>query len=256
VHTSLIALASFAAVQTGAPQPQAGFKLVPVPARIQVTGYGEVKYMPDIATITYIVRGEGATSDDAVRAMTGSAARIDSALAAIDRAAEPRTSEVKVEQVRSDDCKEQQYGRPQLSTGACAISGYVATQTVTLRTTAVEDAGTMVGLVGRAGGLNPRIENFTIRDSRPQQQQAIAAALADAASKAAAMAAASRVGLGPILQIDSERRNDAQQIVVSGSRINSLPVAAPPPPPPVPVKLTPELLSTDSYVTVMYEIEQ
>lgn len=255
MHAILAALALSGAIQAGSGAPQAGFKLVPVPARIRVAGYGEVKYMPDIATITYTVRGEGTTSDDAVRAMTASAARIDAALNAIDPAAEPRTSEVKIAPVRSDDCKEQGYGRPQLSTGACAIAGYVATQSVTLRTPAVEDSGTMVGLVGRAGGLNPRIENFTVRDSDPQQKQAIAAALADAASKAGAMAAASHVRLGPILNIDSGRRNDAEEVVATGSRIN-LAVAPPPPPPPVPVKLTPELLTTNAYVTVTYAIAQ
>lgn len=254
MHTSLIAFVALTAIQAGSAAPQAGIQILPVPARMEVTGYGEVKYMPDVATITYTVRGEGATNDDAVRAMTASGARIDAALLAIDSAAEPRTSEVKIEQVRSNDCKEQPYGRPQLSTGACAIAGYVATQSVTLRTPAVKDAGTMVGLVGRAGGLGPRIENFTVRDSRPQQQQAMAAALADAASKAAAMAAASHVRLGPILNIDSGPRNDAQQVVVTGSRIP--PVAAPPPPPPVPVKLTPEPITTTSYVTVTYAIVQ
>lgn len=254
MHTSLIAFASVAALQAA---PQAGYQLLPVPARLQVSGHGEVKYMPDIATIAYTARGEGPTSDDAVRAMTAAEARIDAALHAIDSAAEPHTSEVKIDEVRSNDCKDQGYGRPQLSTGACAISGYVATQSIRLRTSAVKDAGTMVGLVGRAGGLGPRIEGFTIRDSRPQQQQAIAAALADAASKAAAMAAASHVQLGPVLNIDSGPRNDAQQIVVSGSRINPLAsVNAPPPPPPVPVPVTPELLTTDSYVTVTYEIRQ
>ena len=253
MHTALIAIASIGAIQST--PPQAGFQLLPIPARIDVTGYGEVKYMPDIATITYTIRGEGPTSDDAVRAMTASAARIDAAVHSIDAAAEPKTSEVRIAAVRSTDCKEQDYGPPQLSTGACAIAGYVATQTVTLRTAAVKDAGTLVGLVGRAGGMNPRIENFTVRDSRPQQQQAITAALADAASKAAAIAAASHVRLGPILNVTSGPRNDAQQIVVSGSRIPTL-SAPPPPPPPVPVKVTPELLTTNSFVTVVYAIAQ
>jgi uncharacterized protein YggE len=253
----LIAFASFAAIQASPAAPQAGFRLEPVPPRIEVSGYGEVKYMPDVATITYTVRGEGPTSDDAVREMTASGARIDAALHAVDAAAEPHTSEVKVAVVRSNDCKEQEYGPPQLSTGACAISGYVATQSVTLRTLAVNKSGTMVGLVGRAGGLSPRIDSFNIRDSRPQQQQAIAAALADAASKAAAIAAATHVQLGPILNVSSGPRSDAPQIVVSGSRIPvaNLP-AAPPPPPPVPVNVVPEPLMTNSYVTVTYAINQ
>ncbi|HZU51010.1 MAG TPA: SIMPL domain-containing protein, partial [Sphingomicrobium sp.] len=183
----LIAFGCVAVSQAASAAPQAGFQLLPVPARIDVSGYGEVKYMPDIATIGYTIRGEGPTSDDAVRAMTSSAARILAAIHVIDATASPKTNDVRVAEVRSPDCKEQSFGPPQLSTGACAISGYVATQTVTLRTGAVKDSGTIVGLIGRAGGLSPRIEGFTVRDSRPQQQQAIAAALADAASKAGAI---------------------------------------------------------------------
>jgi uncharacterized protein len=155
VHMALIALGSAVAIQTASAAPQAGFQLLPVPARIDVTGYGEVKYMPDVATITYTMRGEGPTSDEALRAMTAAAARIDAAVQGIDAAAEPKTSEVKIAAVRSTDCKEKEYGPPQLSTGPCAIAGYVATQSVTLRIPAVKDAGTLVGSVGRAGALNP-----------------------------------------------------------------------------------------------------
>lgn len=228
---------------------------VPARPRIVVTGYGEVKYMPDVATINYTIRGEGPTSDDAVRAMTASGARIEAALYPVDPKAEPRTSEVRVAPVRSTDCRDAEYGPPQLSSGVCAILGYVATQSITLRTLAVKDAGTMVGLIGRAGGLNPNLNSFGIRDSRPEQQQAMAAALADAASKAAVIAAASHTRLGPILNVSSGPRNDAQQIVVSGiPRVNA--PAPPPPPPPVPVKITPEQLTTNSYITVTYAIEQ
>lgn len=254
MRKTLIAFAYLATSQAGSAAPQAGVQLLPVPPRIEVSGYGEVKYMPDVATVGYTIRGEGLTSDDAVRSMTASAARIQAAIRAVDPAAEPKTSEVRIAEVRSTDCKEHSYGPPQLSTGACAISGYVATQSVVLRTPAVKESGTLVGLVGRAGGLNPRIESFSVRDSRPQQQQAIVAALADAASKAAAIAAASHVQLGPILNVTSSPRTDAQQIVVSGSRIAAPP--PPPPPPPVPVNITPELLTTNSIVTVVYSINQ
>jgi uncharacterized protein len=255
VHTSLIAIAAVAAIQPAPAAPQAGFQLLPVPARMEVTGYGEVKTMPDVATINYIARGEGPGSDDAVRAMTASETRIDAAIHAIDRNAEPQTSEVKVAAVRSTDCKEQEYGPQQLSTGACAIAGYVATQSATLHTLAVKDAGTIVGLVGRAGGQNPRVAGFDMRDNRLAQQQAIDAALADARTKALGIASASHVKLGPILNVTSGARNDKQQIVVSGSRItqaNSLPAV----PPPIAVSLTPEPITTNSYVTVTYSIIQ
>ena len=254
MRKGLIAFVYLATSQAGSAAPQAGFQLLPVPARIEVSGYGEVKYMPDIATIGYTIRGEGPTSDDAVRAMTTAAARVQAAIRVVDVAAEPKTNEVRIAEVRSTDCKEQTYGPPQLSAGACAISGYVATQSVTLRTQAVKDSGTLVGLVGRAGGLNPRLESFTVRDSHPQQQQAIAAALADAASKAAVIAAASHLQLGPILNVTSGPRNDAQQIVLGGMRVAA--PAPPPPPPPVPVNVVPELLTTNSFMTVVYSINQ
>lgn len=254
MHTMMIAFASMAAVQASPEPPQAGFKLVPVPPRLEITGYGEVKYMPDVATISYTIRGEGPTSDDAVRAMTQSGARIEAALTAVDRAAEPHTTEVRIAVVKSNDCKEQPYGNPQMSVGECAIQGYVATQSVMLKTSAVKDAGTMVGLVGRTGGLSPRIDGFTVRDSRPQQQQAMVAAVADAQAKAVAMAAASHVRLGPIMNISSGPRTDAQQIVLRGTLVEAPP--PPPPPPPVPVKMVPEALTTTSYISVTYEIDQ
>lgn len=249
----VIASAYLAAGQVAFAAPQAGFQLLPVPSRIEVSGSGEVKYMPDVATIGYTIRGEGPTSDDAVRAMTTAAARIQAATRIVDAAAEPKTSEVRVAEVRSTDCRDQSYGSPQLSTGVCAILGYVATQTVVLRTAAVRQSGTLVGLVGRSGGLNAHIEGFTVRDSRPQQQQAIVAALADAAAKASAIATASHVQLGPILNMTSGPRNDAQEIVVTAARAAP---PAPPPPPPVSVNVVPDLLTTNSFVTVVYSIIQ
>jgi len=239
--------------QAGAATAQPVIEAVPAQPRIVVTGFGEVKAQPDVATITYTIRGEGPASDDAVRAMTASGARIQAALRAIDNAAEPHTSQVKIAAVKSNECKEQQYGAPQLSTGACAIAGYVATQSITLRTKAVKGAGTMVGLVGRAGGLDPRISGFTLNDSRAVQQQAIAAAVADAATKAAQIASAGHVQLGSILSVTSDPRNDFQPVVVMGSRSFAA-APPPPPPPPVSVDLTPEPLTTTSYVTVTYAI--
>jgi uncharacterized protein YggE len=254
------AVIAAAAVLTAGATPsfaQSVIEAVPARPRIVVTGFGEVKTTPDVATISYTIRGEGPSSDDAVRAMTMTGSKIKTALRAIDAAADPTTSEVRVAAVKNDNCRDQGYGNPQLSIGVCAIVGYVATQSVTLRTLSVKDAGTMVGLAGRAGALTPRINGFNLRDSHVAQQQAIMAALADAATKAAAIAAASHVQLGPILSITSGPRNDAQQIIVSGTRVlsNELPMVAPPPPP-VPVEVKPEPLTTTSYVAVTYAIGQ
>jgi uncharacterized protein YggE len=236
--------------------PASAQPLIQIPERPQliVGGYGEVKTMPDLATITYTARGEGPTSDDAVRSMAAAETRISNAVHTIDGAAQPQTSEIKVAAVRSDDCKEREYGPVELSTGACAISGYVATQSATVRTGAVNDAGTMVGLISRVGAMDPTISSFDLRDPRPAQQQATAAALADAASKAAMIASAGHVQLGRILDIATAAQNQLQAIVVTGSRIAAN--VPPAPPPPVTVKLTPEPITTSANVTVTYAIGQ
>jgi uncharacterized protein len=251
----LLAVALLAGAKVGSASAQPVIQAVPERPRIIVDGYGEVKTTPDLAIVTYTVRGEGSSSDDAVRAMTAQDARIEGALRKVDAAAEPQTGDVKVTPVRSDDCKETQYNSPQLSKGPCAILGYIATQSITVRTSAVNDAGTMVGLVGRAGAFDARINDFALRDSHLALQQATNTALSDAATKAAAIALASHVTLGTILSINTTPQQVGEQLIVTGSRrpvtVSSPMVLAPPP---VPVKVNPEPITTSANVTVTYAI--
>jgi hypothetical protein len=189
--------------------------------------------------------------------MTAQGARIEGALHNVDTAAEPLTGDVKVTPVRSDDCKESGDYSPQLSTGPCAILGYVATQSVIVRTGAVKDAGTMVGLVGRGGAFEARIGSFELSNSHSAQQQAINTALFDATAKATAIAAASHLTLGKILSINTTPREEGEEIEVTGERRS---INAPPPavdaPPPIPVNVKPEPISTSTTVTVTYAIDQ
>jgi uncharacterized protein YggE len=244
----MLAAALLAATQANAASSQA----VDQP-KIIVDGYGEVKTTPDIATIHYALRGEGVNSDDAVRAMVASGARIETALRTVDPVAEPRTSEIKVSPAKGSACKDGEYDREddQLSKGPCAIIGYVAIQNVTVRTAAVRDSGTMVGLAARDGAYNVRIENFDLSDVRPAKRQAIAAALADAQVKAAAIAAGSHVTLGPIINISTAGREAGQDIVITGSRIPQPNVVAMLP---VAVNLNAEQITTGATVTVTYAI--
>jgi uncharacterized protein YggE len=221
---------------------------------IIVGGYGEVKTMPDIATVSYTLRGEGQTSDDAVRAMVAMGNRIETSLRSVDAAAEPHSDKVKVTPIKPGDCKESSdsdEGSPQLSTGSCAIVGYVATQDVIVRTADVKDAGTMVGLAGRGGAYDAEIGGFDLRDPKSSQGQAIADAVANARSKAEAIAAGAHLNLGPIINV-STTAQEAQAVVVTGIRRNApAPVMAPPP---VAVNLTPEPITTSANVTVTYAI--
>jgi len=220
--------------------------------RIVVDGYGEVKTVPDVATIGFTIRGEGATSDDAVRAMVAAGQRIEDSLRAIDPTVDPKTSEVRVNPAKGNSCGGEN-GDPDdlLSKGACSVAGYIANQRVTVRTGAVKDSGTMVGLAARGGAYEVRINSYDIADPRPAKAQAIAMALADARAKAAALAAGSRVTLGPIMTISTVGDRDVQDIVITGSRIPARNVgfAAP-----VRVNLNAERITTGATVTVTYAI--
>jgi uncharacterized protein YggE len=229
--------------QTAAEQP-----------RIIVDGYGEVKSVPDVATITYTLRGEGATSDDAVRAMVASGQRIESSLRNIDSGVEPKTSEVRVSPAKGNACKSDDYDPDeQLSKGACTVVGYIANQRVTVRTAAVKDSGTMVGLAARGGAYDVRIGGFDLSDPRPAKAQAISIALADAQAKAAALAAGSRVTLGPVVTISTVGDREGQDIVITGSRI---PRANAGFATPVTVNMNAERITTGATVTVTYAIQR
>ena len=222
--------------------------------RIVVDGYGEVKSVPDVATISYTLRGEGATSDDAVRAMVASGQRIETSLRAIDAGVEPKTSEVRVSPAKGYSCGGER-GDPDdlLSKGACSVTGYIANQRVTVRTSAVKDSGTMVGLAARDGAYEVRINGFDLSDPRPAKAQALSAALADAQSKAAALAAGTRVTLGPVVTISTVGDRNVNDIVITGSRIPARNVGFATP---VTVNMNAERITTTATVTVTYAIGQ
>lgn len=224
------------------------------PPRIVVEGNGTVKTPPNIATITYSVRGEGKTNDEALKALVATAAKVENGLRAMDSTIAPKVGDLTISAVRGEDCKMEGYNAtPKLSTGACAIAGYLATQNFTAKTGRVKDAGTMVGIAGRNGATNPGISRFDITDRVSAKNQAIAAALADARVKAQAVAQGSGVALGPMVSasLDSARDRDFELdgTVTVETLLNELPQA-------IPVKVAPEDIHTTARVTVTYGVQQ
>ena len=221
----------------------------PLP-RITVSGSGRAMTPPDIATIEYGVRGEGASSDAAVAAMVARRKGIDAGLAALVPVA-PTASQVAVVEVRGSACQ-RSYGSARLSTGDCAIVGYIATLTMRLRTSAVKQAGTIVGLLGRLEASEPRLTGFALADPQAVQRKAIAAALVDARRRAEAIAAGTGVALGRLVAASTGGYAAAEDIVVTAQRV-AAPLALRSPPP-IAVDLTPQPVETQAQVSVVYEI--
>lgn len=233
---------------------------VELPSRIVVAGLGEVKSAPNIARFSYEIRGEGKTSDDALRALVATAARVHGALLSIDPKVEPKSDSLSVVGVRGAGCNTEDFDEtPRLSTGACAIVGYVASQNYTATTERFADAGTMVGLAGRNGATEPRIRAFDIADRRSAKSQAIAAALANARSKAEAVALGSGVALGPMISATLDGAQDGLIVVqdeefqLTGSRVRREGIISGTP---VTVTLAPSAIETNARVTVTYSIQR
>ncbi|MBB4153171.1 hypothetical protein GGQ80_001059 [Sphingomonas jinjuensis] len=223
---------------------------------ISVTGVGSVKTPPDVATIGYDLVGEGRTSDEASQQLaTKNRALVDQLVALLGRDAQATSGQVSMTQTRSRECQGNgnYYGQSQLSEGACAVTGYIVSLNGQVRTRAVEKAGTAVGLAGRLGARNARIDGFALVDRPAAQQRATAAALADAKQRAQAAADGAGVRLGSILSIGDQSGDDGRvfiPITVSASA----PPPPPPPPPPVAIDIKPQPIETQARVYVRYAI--
>lgn len=177
------------------------------PETIQVVANGAVETLPEIATITYRVRGEGAKPDDASRALVARKTAIEKALAsAVEVKLEIHTADLEMNEVRGKDCHAED-DAPRLSTGPCAILGYIAEMEVTVTASPVDKAGTLTGIAAREGAIGARLASFGILDQRAAHKRAMVAAVANGTAEAEAIAAASGVKLGRLLSAsDGEAR--------------------------------------------------
>nr|WP_281177328.1 SIMPL domain-containing protein [Sphingomonas parapaucimobilis] len=218
-----------------------------------VTAAATIPSSPDRAVISFSIHGEGPTSDEAVRAMVTKREVIEKGLAGISAQPDIRAAQVGITEVRSPDCNRTGYGNPRLSTGACAIIGYTADVQVEVRTAAVNEAGTMVSLAGRLGATNPRVDRFFLAEDKEVRRRGVAQALAEAKLQAEAIALASGIKLGGVLNVSNLSFNGPgpyDNVVVTTQR-----VSAPPPPPPVAIGLKPRSIETQVRVQVTYAIQ-
>lgn len=225
------------------------------PARlIQVTGSATVETAPDIAVLSITLRGEGRTADDATRQLATRQKAVTGGLAALLGAdGEPKTGDVTVTQARGEGCADgaDDDGKPRLSTGRCAVTGYIATMQMTLRTRQVTKAATAAGLASRLGASEARLDGFGLADPDAARTRARAAAVMAARRQAEALANGAGVRLGEVMTIRDQMDYD---VVVTGARKSP---AAPPAqmsPAPVEIEATPRPIDTRAQVFVAYAI--
>jgi uncharacterized protein YggE len=156
---------------------------------IWVTGEGKVTVVPDVAVLNVGVEAQsdtvGQAQDDATAAMNAI------------------KSELKARGVEDKDIKTQYYSiypvrNYNIDKGGEELAGYRVTNMLTVKVRKVEEAGTIIDAVARAGGNFIRIDNisFTVDDPVPHQKEARAKALDDAEEKAKQIADKAGLKLG------------------------------------------------------------
>ncbi|MDY0958062.1 SIMPL domain-containing protein [Sphingomonas sp. CFBP8993] len=229
------------------------------PRQILVSALGTARTPPDRVTVGYMVRGEGATSDEATAKLRDQAKAIRSEVEGLLRGAvEFRASQFDIAPVRSRECNANSYGPPQLSTGPCAILGYVATMPVAVVTSRVADAGTLVGLIGRLGGLQASIARYWLSNDDAARQQAMRAALTNAKAQATLIAEGSGSRLGALLRVQD---SNYREVTIEMTSVDASTGYPPPPPapaaPPAPIRIdmAPQPIETNVRLMAAYAIE-
>ena len=225
------------------------------PPTIQVVGFAAVTTKPDQANLIYWVTGEGKTADEASAALASKQKAIVAGLAGfLGRDTQLSSGEISIIETRSPQCDGpgNYNNRPRLSEGPCAVTGYIASLQGTGRTRAVEKAGTAAGLAARLGARDARVQGFQLGDPAEAQRRATAAAIANARSKAEAMASGAGVRLGDLISLNDQ--NSGNEIVLRANDIGSIPAPSAPAAPPVEISVSPRPIETQARVYAQFAI--
>lgn len=249
ITTALLLAPSLAA-------PLAAQTPVEGPARtIQVSGTGVVRTVPDIALLVVYLRGEGATPDAATQALADKQKAVTGGLVGLLGAdAVPTTGNVTIIEARNGNCPRGYDSPPRISTGDCAVTGYIATLQGNVRTANVAKAATAAGLAARLGASDARLEGYDLSDHESARTRASAAAITAARTRAEEIARGAGVHLGPVTSLRDEASGD---IVVTGTRYRTdmaPPPMAAPAPPPIALDLKPRPIETRAQVYATYAI--
>ncbi|MCR9126253.1 MAG: SIMPL domain-containing protein [Rhodobacteraceae bacterium] len=161
---------------------------------INVTGQGKVEMVPDMAEITLGVTHEAKQAAEAMQAVSEDVARILAQLAARGVATrDVQTQGLSLEPVWRD--------RQPNATQAPRITGFVARNTLSVRVRALDSLGAILDAAVSDGANDLRGLRFGLQDPETPMAQARAEAVRDAMARAALLAEAAGVGLGPVVSI-------------------------------------------------------
>lgn len=158
---------------------------------ISVTGTGTVESAPDMATLMIGVTTQGATAAEALTANTAATEAVIARLTASGIAArDMQTSNLSINPNWTG-----------YDSSTPTISGYVASNMLTVRVRALDATGAVLDAAVADGANTLNGLTFGLADPEPAYNEARKEAVADAKAKAELLAAAAGVSLGQVLSI-------------------------------------------------------
>ncbi|WP_322965781.1 SIMPL domain-containing protein [Sphingomonas fuzhouensis] len=226
-----------------------------------VSATGVVQTPPDRVTIGFTVAGDGKTSDEAAAKVRDDAKAISAGVSGYLKGnMRWRASQFSIRPVRPARCEPADPELPALvkpAAGSCAIQGYAATMPVTIETAQVDEAGSVVSLIGRLGGQSVSVGEFGLSDPQGARRQAMRAALVNAEEQARLIAEGSGAKLGALLRVqDSDYLGEDRDMIQDRSSANAPPPMTVVAPPPIAIALAPEPIQTRVTLMVSYAIDQ
>lgn len=175
-----------------APAAQSGQSVQAIAVResIRATGEGTATATPDQAELNIGVVTQATTAD---QASAENARKVEAVLAAVRRALEP-AAEVKT--IGYSITPNYVYPR---EGGEAKITGYIASNTVRVKTSELNRVGPVIDAASQAGANNVQGLQFSVKDDAPVRAAALRDAAVRAREQANAIAAALGVRVGRIL---------------------------------------------------------
>lgn len=216
---------------------------------ITVSGQGKIFAVPDTATFTYSVDETAADVASAqAKATTASNAVMEYLKAQGVKDTDIQTTDYSVSpqyQYNAQICSQNGYCPPQKQT----ISGYEVSQTETVKVTDISKAGTLLSGVGSHGVSNVSELTFTVANQDALDAKARDEAIADAKSKAQALASSLGVSIVRITGFNENSGGTPQPMYMKANAVMALSSDA---------GVAPQIAvgqnTTTSDVTVTYEI--
>lgn len=222
---------------------------------VRVTIAESLRTPPDEASITVGTEAKAAT---ATKAVAANKVKTEKLLATI-RGAGIRERDIQTQGYRLQ--ADYRWDNDPNGRGHQTLVGYIASNSVQIKTRAIDKLTTLLDVLTEAGADSVYGPNFGISDPAPLRREARIRAMARGQAEATEYARNNGYNSVRLLSVEEGTSYRGTDVIVTGSRINSLPVAPPPPPPPpAPERdggiVAPGQLETAISLNLLYRMER